>query len=510
MSDYYSESLHNRLAILEEWLASFDPDDATQHLAIRRTGHQLRGSGASFGYPRITDRGGAVEDAAVDQLVSSVAALIEEIRVTLLDLRRPRRRILIIDDDDDLCSLLSDQLSSPVLVVDTSNTVAEAARLIRDGSYEVILLDLKFAGADGRDLLATLGPSSSIRPDIIIISGKLSPTARAECVALGATHLFDKPIDVDLLRATIAALLERRAAIDEEVRLDILTQLPNRAGLEDAFRTARAQGAREKWPVALAVIDLDRFKLVNDAYGHPAGDAVLREVARVLGATVREADTVARWGGDEFVVIMPNTDERQAREVLGRCLDVLQANPIDLGDVEFTISFSVGLTQVPPAADLDDVFAIADAGLLEAKRSGRTPDTSRTNDPTGASIRVLIVEDEDLVAELLRVTLTDADGLTVLGSVGQVDEAVRLARNLEPDIILMDVDLGDESGLDAVRRIRQDRPSAQIIMLTASRSAAVEAAAFAAGCAAFVTKSKNLAELVETVRRVFAGDTSRR
>jgi diguanylate cyclase (GGDEF)-like protein/PAS domain S-box-containing protein len=157
-------------------------------------------------------------------------------------------------------------------------------------------------------------------------------------------------------------LLERRALFDE------LTGLPNRALLHDRLRQALAQREVTE-PIAVLFLDLDGFKLVNDSYGHAAGDQLLRQVAARLRSVVRSADTVGRLAGDEFVILCPGSSHTDAQTLATRAARVL-APQFDLGAVATHVSASIGIVEVTPGQDAHAVIAAADTAMLEAKRRG--------------------------------------------------------------------------------------------------------------------------------------------
>jgi diguanylate cyclase (GGDEF)-like protein/PAS domain S-box-containing protein len=163
---------------------------------------------------------------------------------------------------------------------------------------------------------------------------------------------------------------------EEEVRYlayhDTLTGLPNRRLLDDRLRQAVFSAQRRDGRVAVLVIDLDRFKVVNDSLGHRAGDAVLREIANRLGNCVRKADTLARQGGDEFVIVIPDlvleTDCSVVAEKILRALE----REIRVDGGSFTLGASIGISLFPAdAADGETMLRNADVAMYRAKEVGR-------------------------------------------------------------------------------------------------------------------------------------------
>jgi diguanylate cyclase (GGDEF)-like protein/PAS domain S-box-containing protein len=170
--------------------------------------------------------------------------------------------------------------------------------------------------------------------------------------------------------------ISERKASEEQVRYlahhDVLTGLPNRTVAEQRLREAMQHSTRTGQPVAVLFIDLDRFKTINDSLGHQTGDALLRQVAQRLGGSIRDADTVSRFGGDEFVVLLNGvTGSSEALQIAQRLMVSLRA-PYLVDELELNVSCSVGIAMFPDdAADMDELMRHADAAMYEAKASGR-------------------------------------------------------------------------------------------------------------------------------------------
>jgi diguanylate cyclase (GGDEF)-like protein len=171
----------------------------------------------------------------------------------------------------------------------------------------------------------------------------------------------------------IKLLRDREQKLERLTKTDALTGVLNRGYL---LRTSRAELARaRRYGTALAcvMLDLDHFKQVNDEHGHLVGDRVLERVGEALLATVREHDLVGRFGGEEFVLVLPNTDLEGARDLAERCRLQLAERPIDTGNGGLTVTASFGVSAYPEidAGGIDDLLRAADAALYRAKQSGR-------------------------------------------------------------------------------------------------------------------------------------------
>jgi len=159
--------------------------------------------------------------------------------------------------------------------------------------------------------------------------------------------------------------------VQHQARTDGLTGLPNRRTFQEQLKQEFLRSRRYGAPLTLAMIDLDGLKEVNDIHGHPAGDAVLKEVSRRIRSTVREIDLPARYGGDEFAVILPNTTLEQAQPVAGRLAQVLAQRPCLWQGQPIRTTISIGLCQYDGQASAADLIAMADNSLYLAKARGR-------------------------------------------------------------------------------------------------------------------------------------------
>jgi diguanylate cyclase (GGDEF)-like protein len=172
-------------------------------------------------------------------------------------------------------------------------------------------------------------------------------------------------------RKLLAQSRRDAARIEQLAHFDALTGLANRSLLGDRLSRLVAASRRNASPLAVLIFDLDGFKGVNDSLGHAAGDALLAELARRALGCVRESDTVGRLGGDEFLVLLPDTDREGARMVAEKILGAA-ALPFDLGRERVSVSASIGGSFLPgPAADGDALVQAADRALYDAKRRGR-------------------------------------------------------------------------------------------------------------------------------------------
>lgn len=187
-------------------------------------------------------------------------------------------------------------------------------------------------------------------------------------IAGANSRLQSQLADVETKLEVQSQQLETQLA---ESRLDTLTALPNRRGFEEELTRRLAEWRRRPVPVSILLIDIDHFKKINQRRGTVIGDAVLRDVARVLEAVLREMDYLARWGGEEFAVILPATTLRDARRAAQRCLEAVANHNFEYDHEPVTVTVSLGLSEVVPGDEFDVVIRRADEALYLSKAAGR-------------------------------------------------------------------------------------------------------------------------------------------
>jgi two-component system cell cycle response regulator len=195
----------------------------------------------------------------------------------------------------------------------------------------------------------------------LVLTGPAFATHDIEAASLLVGHAV-----VALENARLHRILERQALVDG------LTGLANRRAAEETLAVELARAIRFGSPLTLVMADLDGFKAVNDRFGHPAGDLVLREFAGVLEESLREIDLAARWGGEEFCLVLPGTDAAGASRLAERLRIALQERAILTPEgAAVSVTASFGVAEYPPLSTVDELVAAADAALYEAKRAGR-------------------------------------------------------------------------------------------------------------------------------------------
>jgi diguanylate cyclase (GGDEF)-like protein len=228
---------------------------------------------------------------------------------------------------------------------------------------------------DWRDIFERLGHSDKL----LILKKPFEPIEVLQCAsALSRKWQHERALEahVESLEQVITARTEKLEAANLQLRHlathDALTGLPNRVLLDDRLAQAIAHADRDSQPFAVLMLDLDRFKLINDSFGHRSGDTVLNEVARRLQSLVRSIDTVARVGGDEFVLVVSPSAARSDAEEIGKRANEILSAPFQVEGVDLRVSSSIGIAFYPTdGGSAESVLAHADAAMYCAKERGR-------------------------------------------------------------------------------------------------------------------------------------------
>jgi diguanylate cyclase (GGDEF)-like protein len=300
-------------------------------------------------------------------------------------------RIFVVDDHPDNVEIINARLSSRGFVIETASNGEEALRMVRENPPQLILLDVMMPIMDGYEVCRRIKQDASLPYiPIILVTARDSTQDKVEGLDAGADDYLTKPINFPELEARVRSMLRIKRLQDEldqknrELELankrlrklsitDGLTDLFNHRHIHELLHEEFERTRRSGEPLAVAMLDLDRFKLVNDTYGHPTGDVILYETARILRETAREIDMVGRYGGEEFVVILPGTDEEAAAQFAERVREAVSEYVFrdEANEVKMTVSGGVASF---PGTDIDHPDVLikrADEALYAAREGGR-------------------------------------------------------------------------------------------------------------------------------------------
>ena len=283
-------------------------------------------------------------------------------------------RVLLIEDDED-DYLLTGELLKEVfgrhLQLDWFQSWREGLEQVFEARHDVVIVDYRLGERNGLELVREAVHLGCAMP-FIVLTGEGNREIDLEAMRAGATdYLVKGEISGPLLDRSIRYAIERRKAerhLAELAQIDQLTGLANRSRFREFLERSIERASRQQGSVALMLIDLNRFKAVNDTYGHAAGDLLLQEIAGRLRRSVRPCDLVARLGGDEFTIVITDIGDT---ELLGstanRILEELR-QPIDIGNCEVDVGASIGIAVYPnDASCADSIIISADTAMYAGK-----------------------------------------------------------------------------------------------------------------------------------------------
>lgn len=287
-------------------------------------------------------------------------------------------KILIADDDPLSLLYLQDVLQDwgyDVLTAADGDTACNI--LLQRDAPLIAIIDWMMPGLDGVEVCRRIRATVKDRYIyLIMLTSRVETEFVVEAMNAGADDFISKPFVLEELQVRIRAG-RRIGELEQELRKkadhDALTGLFNRGAILETLQKEISRQARGLDPVSIIFADLDHFKQTNDEYGHLAGDAVLREVSRRVSTVLRPYDALGRYGGEEFLIVLPACDSRGAVEVAERVQKAVAAHPIttNFGAIPSSLSIGVAVADKGQAISLNGLIKVADNALYRAKQGGR-------------------------------------------------------------------------------------------------------------------------------------------
>ena len=289
-----------------------------------------------------------------------------------------KNTVLIVDDENTNILALTNMLSSDYTVYAAKNGQA-AISAAEKHRPDLILLDILMPEMDGFEVITALkGSKTTKNIPVIFITGLNDSDDEEKGLALGAADYIGKPFIAGIVKLRIRnqiTMINQLRTMEMLSMIDKLTSIPNRRGFDSRMDMEWSRAIRESECISMLMMDVDKFKMYNDTYGHQQGDVVLQTIAKaIVNSLNRPGDYAARWGGEEFVVLLPNTDINAASQIA----EQIRLNVSDLvipceDDTETRVTISIGLNALTPNrnSSLELFISEADKLLYNAKELGR-------------------------------------------------------------------------------------------------------------------------------------------
>ncbi|MCU1596020.1 MAG: diguanylate cyclase [Frankiales bacterium] len=289
--------------------------------------------------------------------------------------------ILLADDSPTVRAIARVELEQAGYLVIEAADGAKALAAAIEQRPDVVLLDIEMPVMDGYEAVQAL-KSDARTADIpvVFLTGRVGADDLARALKLGGHDYLRKPPEAAELLARVNAALRvkilqdelrtRADDLDRMSRTDHLTGLNNRRHMEEHLRMLGSSAKRHGFPLAVLIVDVDHFKSVNDTLGHHGGDHVLVNISHRLQKALRTEDVVGRWGGEEFLVLLPHTGAQSAAILAERLRCAVASTPVVVDEISLTVTISIGGAAAEGYAD-DDLVRLADRELYAAKGAGR-------------------------------------------------------------------------------------------------------------------------------------------
>lgn len=280
--------------------------------------------------------------------------------------------VLVVDDDPEQVSATALILQEAGMITSVVTDPKSIFQVLVDYKPELILMDMYMPECNGAELAAIIRQNSNfVGIPILFLSVETDVKKQLDAIQSGADGFLTKPIDPNHLVASVRTRAARTRAMRFYMERDSLTGLLNHTNLKQRLEHEIHRSRRIGTELAFAMIDIDRFKSVNDSHGHLTGDRVLKSLANLLEERLRRTDVVGRYGGEEFGVILFNTSVEQAREIMDGIRESFSRLKQHSGKAEFFVTFSGGIAGYPGVENGSALSEAADGALYNAKQAGR-------------------------------------------------------------------------------------------------------------------------------------------
>lgn len=494
-------SLVGALRTAVEGLSQARPDVDDLAASIHRLVLALLDAGIAEGRPELLRAAEHIIAATAAELPGYATAF-----VTLLPAELDpgqEQVVLVVEDDPIFCATLRATLRSPGRRIEIVGSGAEARARLASGPIALVILDLILPDGDGRNLLLEIrSDPRTAGMALFVVSARLGTQTKGECFALGTDAYFEKPLDLPAFSVAVGARLERQPDRGQVARRDLVTGLANRAAFLESAAHLRHRSPRDTG-FALAVLDLDHFRWVEETWGRQFADSVLRRAGARLAKSMSEAACFARWDGAEFIALFIGRTAEEAGRTVDQALETLRQVDFRPGrEQPLTLTFSAGVVDVPADQAIEDSLASADRRCYLAKTAGRNRVMAGGDEGARSPLRILVAEDDPDIARLLTRQLRQEGFDPVVYDNGA--DALAAFPESGAALIISDIEMPTLDGLGFLAALRA-HPAGRhlpIMMLTAMGDESYIVRAFELGADDYLIKPFLARELTARIRRL--------
>jgi diguanylate cyclase (GGDEF)-like protein len=281
-------------------------------------------------------------------------------------------RVLIVEDSKTASHLIRRTLEENQIVSAIVNDPRQALIALRQFNPDLILMDMYMPSCTGVEVARIVRQHNEfLSTPIVYLSGETNVALQVDAMRLGGDHFLTKPFNPVFLNAIVKSKIERYRALRRTMYHDSLTGLLNHSSGKNTLDMLLSSVAHEGGFLSVVMMDIDHFKQVNDTYGHPIGDQVIRSLSWLLKQRLRKQDVICRYGGEEFLIGLPHTDAEQAFTIMDRIRQDFAQIRHPYRDGCFFVTASGGVATYPLLQTGDTLIKAADEALYQAKRNGR-------------------------------------------------------------------------------------------------------------------------------------------
>lgn len=417
-----------------------------------------------------------------------------------------RGKVLLVDDDITILKLLENAFTLEgykVYICEDSFGAMDAVAVTRP---DIVILDIMMSGLSGYEIVEKIKSNPEYSEmHLIFLSAKGDIDDKIKGIKSGVDDYITKPFVIGEVITRVEMIMRRSRNYKEKLLKDCLTGAYSRYYFNLRIAEELERYRRNGTLFSIAFLDLDHYKNINDQYGHQAGDHALKGLVSHISGNIRGCDSIFRYGGEEFVVLMPDTTEEKAYTVIDRLRQGFCDEPVSVDDMPLSVTFSAGIKQVRDKDEsVEQLISDADKAMYCAKRCGRNKVVVYSNEMESQSLKktLLIVDDENTILKLLYDRLTNIGYNVITAKDGK--SAIKLAIEAKPDVILLDLILPDTDGFEVCSQIKKNiaARSSKIIMLSKKKQKKTIVKGLHLGADDYVTKPFSMEELEARILKV--------